>query len=58
MERESFFSGYCRQTDASRMIAVLAEGKDLLEVDCCYPQCPYTQDCPLAQKITGFLQEI
>ena len=57
MARESFFSGYCRQTDSSRMIAVTAEGKALLEADCCYPQCLYASDCTVAQKITAFLQE-
>jgi len=58
MEREGFFSGYCRQTDSSRMIAVAAEGKTLLEADCCYPQCAYAGDCPVAQKITAFLEEV
>lgn len=58
MEREAFFSGYCRQTDSSRMIAVVAEGRQLLEADCCYPDCPYAPDCPVARKITEFLQDI
>ena len=57
MERETFFSGYCRQMDGSRMVAVVAEGKTLLEVDCCYPDCPYASDCSLAQKIDAFLKE-
>lgn len=56
MERESFFGGYCRQTDGSRMVAVLAEGNTLLEADCCYPDCPYATDCTVGQKITEFLQ--
>ena len=58
MERESFFSGYCRQIDNSRMIAVVAEGTELLEADCCYPQCAYATDCPVAKKIEAFLQEV
>lgn len=57
MEREAFFSGYCRQIDNSRMVAVEAEGKMLLEADCCYPDCPHARDCTIAQKITEFLQE-
>ena len=57
MEREAFYSGYCRQIDDSRMVAVEAEGKTLLEADCCYPDCPYASDCTVAQKITAFLQE-
>ena len=56
MEREAFFSGYCRQVDNSRMVAVEAEGKTLTEVDCCYPDCPHTCECTIAQKITDFLK--
>ena len=56
MEREGFFSGYCRQIDGSRMVAVEAEGSTLLEADCCYPDCPYATECVLAQKIAEFLQ--
>ena len=57
MEKESFFSGYCRQIDGSRMVAAVAENKTLTEVDCCYPDCPYTTECTIAQKITEFLQQ-
>ena len=57
MEREAFYSGYCRQIDDSRMVAVVAEGTTLVEADCCYPDCPYAPDCPVAQKIADFLQE-
>ena len=57
MERESFFSGYCRQIDGSRMVAAVAQGDTLEEVDCCYPDCPYAPNCTIAQKITDFLQE-
>ena len=56
MEREAFYSGYCRQVDNSRMVAVEAEGKLLSQVDCCYTQCPYTGECAIAQKITDFLK--
>ena len=57
MEIEAFFSGYCRQIDNSRMVAAEKEGSELLEVDCCYPDCPYASDCVIAGKITEFLQE-
>ena len=57
MEKESFFSGYCRQLDGSRMVAAVKEGAELLEADCCYPDCPYAADCAVADKITEFLQE-
>ena len=57
MEREGFFSGYCRQLDGARTVAVEAEGKQLTEVDCLYENCPYAPGCPIAQKITEFLDE-
>ena len=57
MEKESFFSGYCRQIDCSRMVAAVKEGHTLAEADCCYPDCAYAPDCVIAQKITAFLQE-
>ena len=56
MEQENFFSGYCRQMDDSRMVAVVKEGCTLLEVDCGYPDCPYSPDCVIAKGITEFLQ--
>lgn len=57
MERESFFGGYCRQIDGSRTVGAVAEGKTLLEADCCYPDCPYGPDCTVAKKIDEFLRE-
>ena len=56
MEREAFFSGYCRNIDNSRMVAVEAEDKVLTEVDCDYPNCPYATSCPIAEKIEEFIQ--
>ncbi len=57
MEREAFFSGYCRVLDQSRMVAVEAENETLLEADCAYPDCVYQKDCPIGQNITDFLKE-
>ena len=57
MEREGFFSGYCRQLDGARTVAVEAEGKQLTEADCLYENCPYAPGCPVAQKIQEFLEE-
>ena len=57
MERECFFSGYCRQIDGSRMVAAVAQDQILDEVDCCYPDCPYAPNCTIAEKITEFLNE-
>ena len=57
MEREAFFSGYCRQTDAPRTVAVEAEGSALVEADCLYENCPYAPNCPVGEKIREFLEQ-
>lgn len=57
MEREAFFSGYCRCIDKSRMVAVEAEGNTLTQVDCNYESCPYVGNCTIAEKIQSFLQQ-
>lgn len=51
MEEELFLSGYCRQQDGSRMVAVVIENKEVTEVDCCYGSCVYEPNCPIAQQI-------
>ena len=51
MEREVFFSGYCRCMDASRMVAVCVEDGHITAADCNFGACPYESDCPLGQKI-------
>ena len=51
MEREDFFSGYCRQLDASRMVAVVTVDGVVDEVDCCYGSCPHESQCLIAQQI-------
>ena len=57
MEREGFFSGYCRCIDGSRTVCAVAENAELTEVDCLYENCPYAPGCPVAQKIQEFLEE-
>ena len=57
MEREGFFSGYCRQLDGARTVAVEAEGSTLTEADCLYENCPYAPACPIARRIDEFLNE-
>ena len=57
MEREAFFSGYCRQIDGARTVTVEAEGQNLTETDCLYENCPYASNCPVAEKIRIFLEE-
>ena len=51
MEKELFFTGYCRQLDASRMVEVVLEDGQLTEVDCCYPDCPHAPACDIAKHI-------
>ena len=51
MEKELFFSGYCRSIDNSRMVAAVTEDGALLEVDCCYETCPHTPNCVIAARI-------
>ncbi len=54
MEREYFFSGYCRALDQSRMVAVETDGG--VEADCSYQNCPYTDRCAVAEKIRELQQ--
>ena len=51
MEIERFCSGYCRQLDASRMVAVLICDGQVDEVACCYGNCIYQPNCFIAQEI-------
>ena len=51
MEQEKFFSGYCRQLDHSRMVEVILEDGKISEIDCCYGNCVYQSNCPIAQEI-------
>lgn len=51
MEIETFVSGYCRQTDASRMVEVILEDGKVMEADCCYGNCVYQGSCPIAKEI-------
>lgn len=51
MEKEYFFSGYCRTMDESRMVAVVVEDGLLIEVDCCYNNCIHAPNCTIAKEI-------
>ena len=51
MEKENFFSGYCRTIDSSRTVCVITEDGSLTEVDCSYDICPYTANCTIAKGI-------
>lgn len=56
MEKETFLSGYCRSIDQSRMVAVVTEDGELLEVDCCFETCIHTPNCLIAQQINELLK--
>lgn len=56
MEQESFFSGYCRMLDQSRMVTVITADGSFLEADCSYENCPYAPGCPIAEKIRDLLK--
>ena len=57
MEREDFFSGYCRCIDCSRMVALVTVDGQIDEVDCNYENGPHTNDCQIAKKIDEFLKK-
>lgn len=51
MEKEMFFSGYCRCLDGSRMVEVITEDGAVTDVDCNYHNCPHAVSCDIAKKI-------
>lgn len=57
MEQETFFSGYCRTQDCSRMVCVVKENGTLQEADCSYEACPFTPECTIAKAIADFLKD-
>ncbi len=56
MEKESFYTGYCRMIDQSRMVTVVTENGELTEVDCCFENCIHTPNCLIAKAIREFLE--
>lgn len=56
MEEEFFFSGYCRQLDASRTVTLVTEQGRLAECDCCFGACVYEPNCPIAAQIREKLE--
>lgn len=57
MEKELFFTGYCRQLDGSRTVTLVTENGALTEVDCCYGSCLYESNCPIARAMSDALEE-
>lgn len=53
MEQEAFYTGYCRQMDASRMVEVEYEDGQPPQADCGYGSCPYEGQCTIAQQIAA-----
>jgi hypothetical protein len=51
MEKEAFFTGYCRALDGSRTVEVITEDGELTEVDCAWPNCIHRSVCPIAKEI-------
>ena len=57
MEKETFISGYCRVLDQSRMVAVVTDNGELVEVDCCFGSCPHEPNCQIAKQIKELISE-
>lgn len=57
MEREVFFSGYCRVLDGSRTVCAVEENGELTDVDCSFFDCPYAPQCTVAAQIRGLSEE-
>ena len=51
METERYFTGYCRQLDASRMVEVILEDGQIAEIDCCYGSCVHQCNCTIAKEV-------
>lgn len=51
MEREVFYSGYCRILDSSRRVCAVEEEGRLTDVDCSYFDCPYAPQCTVAAQL-------
>ena len=56
VETEKFVSGYCRVLDASRMVEVILENGAITEADCCYGNCIYQPNCPIAKEIDSLVK--
>ena len=54
MEIEKFISGYCRVLDCSRLVEVLLTAGTVAEVACCYGNCNYQPNSPIAKEIDSF----
>jgi len=51
MEAEKFLTGYCRQLDEARMVEVILEDGEIVEIDCCYGSCVHQGNCLIAKEV-------
>ena len=51
MEKEFFFTGYCRVLDGSRTVEVITVDGTVTEADCVWPHCIHRSVCPIAKEI-------
>lgn len=51
MEKECFFTGYCRQIDSSRTVCVYICDGSISEIDCAYHSCIYAPGCQIGKQI-------
>ena len=54
---EHFLSGYCRQLDGSRMVELVIENGQIDEIDCCYGECTFQSNCPIAKSVDELLHK-
>ncbi len=57
MEKEQFFSGYCRVLDGSRTVCAVLEDDRLTEVDCSFAGCPYAKECTIGKSIAEWTMD-
>lgn len=59
MAEEKFLTGFCRQLDATRMVALEyedgQEGRELLEIDCSFETCVHRSACEVGKAIEALL---
>ena len=57
MEKEIFIRGYCRAIAQSRMVELVTEDGELVEVDCCFGSCVHEPNCQIAKQIREQLNQ-
>ena len=59
MPEEKFLTGFCRQLDGTRMVALEygegPEGRELLEVGCAFETCVHRAACEVGKAIEALL---